>query len=75
MLPREANHRERHGSVQRREGLCGLELPEDPIVDEAMLPERGTSMHDAMPDGVRCRHPRGGKARGDAGDGFTELDA
>ena len=34
--------------MQRREGRSSIKLPEDRIVNEAMLPELRSAMHDAI---------------------------
>ena len=56
MLLREADDRQRRRSMQRRKGGSGFKLPQDRFVDEAVLPQLRPAMHDAMPDGDRCRH-------------------
>ena len=56
MLLREADDRQSRRSMQRREGGCRLKLPQDRIVDQAMLAQLRSAMHDAMPDGGRRRH-------------------
>ena len=56
--------------MQRREGGSSFKLPQDRIVDEAMLPELRSAMHDAMPDGGRRRHFGVGKKSSDADDRF-----
>ena len=42
--------------MQRREGGGRLELSQHSSVDQAMLPQLRSAMHDAMPDGVRRWH-------------------
>ena len=70
MLLRKADDRQRRRHMQRREGGGGLELPQDRVIDEAMLPKLRSAMHDAMPDGGRRRHFGVGKKSSDADDRF-----
>ena len=42
--------------MQWREGGGRFKLPEDRIINQAVLPELRSAMHDSMPDGGRCRH-------------------
>ena len=56
--------------MQRREGGCRFELPQDRIINEAMLPELRPAMHNAMPDGGRGRHFGVGEKTSDADDRF-----
>jgi hypothetical protein len=48
--------------MQRREGRSSIKLPEDRIVNEAMLPELRSAMHDST---SRCRHFGVGKNTSD----------
>jgi hypothetical protein len=41
--------------VQRREGDSILKLPQDGIINGAMLPKLRSAMHDSMPDRTRRR--------------------
>ena len=70
MLLREADDRQRRRDMQRREGGCGLKLPQDRIIDEAMLPQLRSAMHDSMPDGGRRRLFGVGKKSSNADDCF-----
>ena len=36
--------------MQRRKGRCGVQLMQDLLVDQAMLPQLRSAMHDAMTD-------------------------
>ena len=66
----EADHRQSSWRMQRREGGSSFKLPYDRIINEAMLPELRSAMHDSMPDGGRCRHFGVGKKSSDANDRF-----
>jgi len=54
--------------MQRREGRSSIKLPEDRIVNEAMLPELRSAMHDST---SRSRHFGVGKNTSDADDRFS----
>ena len=56
--------------MQRREGGSGFKLTYDQIINEAVLPELRSAMHDSMSDGGRCRHFGVGKKSSDADDRF-----
>jgi hypothetical protein len=70
MLSCEADDRQSRWNVQRREGAGGLELPQDRIIDEAMLPELRSAMHDPMPYGGRRWNTGLGEKSPDADDRF-----
>jgi hypothetical protein len=66
----EADDRQRRRRMQRREGGRSFKVAQDRIVDNAMLPQRRSAMHDSMPDRGRCRHLGVGKQSSDADDRF-----
>ena len=67
---READDRQSWWNMQRCEGRRRLKLPQDLIVNAAMLPELRPAMHNAMPDGRRRREFGIGKKSCDADDRF-----
>ena len=67
MLLGRANDHQSRWNVQRRKGGSSLKLPYDCIVDEAMLSELGSAMHDPVADGSRRRHFTLGKMAFNAG--------
>src|SRR5207245_9785510 len=66
----EADDSESRGRMQRREDGGSFEVAQDRIVNEAMLPQRRSAVHDAMPNGGRRRHLVVGTTCSDAGDRF-----
>ena len=56
MLLRKADNRQSRWGMQRRKGGRRFELPQDQFVNQAMLPELRSAMHNTMPDRGWCRH-------------------
>src|SRR5271168_1646077 len=70
MLLCEADGRQSRWNMQRREGAGGLELLQDRIIDETVLPKLRSAMHDSMPDSRRRRRSRRVEKSSDADDRF-----
>jgi hypothetical protein len=68
MLLPEADDGQGSGRMQRRKSGCGFQPLHDRFVDQAVLPQLWSAMHDAMSDRSRRRHSRAVEKFSDAVD-------